>query len=62
MSIILKSFLSADPTDPTYAWENARGSIKQAYRKVQERADMKRYRIARKKDRFGKKIPVQKRF
>ena len=58
----MKSFVSADPTDPTYAWENARGSIKQAYRKVQERSEVNRYRFARKKDRFGKKTPMQKRY
>ena len=54
--------LSVDPTSYHYSWEAARGSIKQSYKRIEERSEVNRYRHQKKKGRFGKRPSLQKRY
>jgi len=58
----MKTALSVDPTSYSYSWEGARGSIKQAYRRIEERSEANRYRYAKKRRQFGKKPVMQKKY
>lgn len=58
----MKTNLSVDPTSYSYSWEAARGSIKQSYKRIEERSNVNRYRHEKKKGRFGNKPTVQKRY
>ena len=58
----MKTNLSVDPTSYGYAWEGARGSIKQSYKRIEERANANRYRHVKKRGRFGNKPPMQKKY
>ena len=58
----MKTNLSVDPSSYSYSWEAARGSIKQSYRRIEERSNVNRYRHVKKKGRFGNKPSIQKQY
>lgn len=58
----MKTNLSVDPSSYSYSWEAARGSIKQSYRRIEERSNVNRYRHVKKKGRFGNKPTIQKQY